>query len=223
MPDKLKIKVMARRSMPEVNAGSMADIAFLLLIFFLVTTTMNVDTGILRKLPPLPHGKQEHTKVNERNVFVVLINKDNMLAIKGNPATLSELRQRIKEFITNPTNDPHLSEQINIQQKLQDELSKKKPDQQKINIYKKIIAEIGPNVAISRGVISLQNDRGTKYGKYIQVQNEIVGAINDLRNELARQTWGKDFSDLKPYQQKMVRTIYPFAISEAEPRSLAKK
>jgi len=215
---------MARRGIPEVNAGSMADIAFLLLIFFLVTTTMDVDTGILRQLPPPPQGKnQENIKVNERNVFVVLINKDNLLAIKGNPAEVSELRDKVKEFITNPTNNENLSEQVSIQDKLKEELDKKEPDHEKITLYKSIISEIGPNVFISRGVISQQNDRGTKYGKYLIVQNEIVGAINELRNELSKQTWGKEFSQLNDDQQKMIKTVYPFNISEAEPRSLAKK
>ncbi len=214
---------MARRGIPEVNAGSMADIAFLLLIFFLVTTTMDVPTGITRKLPPPVQGPQpKNVKVNERNVFVILINKDNLLAIKGNPAKVSELRSKVKEFFTNPNNNPNLSVQESVEDKLKEEMAKKKPDQEKVNIYKEIIAKIGPNTHITKGVISLQNDRGTKYGKYIEVQNEIVGAINDLRNNLSKQTWGKEFDKLNEEQQKMIRTIYPFAISEAEPRSLAK-
>ena len=214
---------MSRRGIPEVNAGSMADIAFLLLIFFLVTTTMDVDTGIIRKLPPPPQGpKQENVKVNERNVFVVLINPDNLLAIRGNPADVSELRYRVVEFFTNPSNNENLSVQVNIQDRLNDELNSEEPDQDLINVYKNIISEIGGGVNLTKGVVSLQNDRGTKYGKYIEVQNEIVGAINDLRNELSMQTWGKDFIHLNDDQQKMIKTIYPFAISEAEPRSLAK-
>lgn len=214
---------MARRGIPEVNAGSMADIAFLLLIFFLVTTTMDVDTGILRQLPPPPHGDQSKApQVNERNLFTVLVNKDNLLAIKGNPAEVSELRGRVKDFFTNPTNDENLSVQLNVQAALAKELKSNKPNKKKIEIYKKIIAEIGPSVAITQGVVSLQNDRTTKYGKYIEVQNEIVGAINELRNELAKQVWGKPFDRLNEDQQLLVTTIYPFAISEAEPRSLAR-
>jgi len=176
---------MAKRKIPEVNAGSMADIAFLLLIFFLVTTTMDVDTGLIRKLPPPPQKNAEPPKVKERNGFMVLINKDNMLAIKGNPAEVSELRERVKEFIVNPTMNENLSEKIPIQQKLDEELSKEEPNQKKIQQYKEILKEFGPDTYVSAGVVSLQNDRGTYYGKYIQVQNEIVGAFNDLRNELA--------------------------------------
>lgn len=214
---------MAKRKIPEVNAGSMADIAFLLLIFFLVTTTMDVDTGLIRKLPPPPKDKKVTQDVKRRNGFMVLINKDNMLAIGGNPADVSELRERIKEFILNPTNDPNLSEKITIQEKLEQELSKKEPNKKKIAQYKQIIKEFGLDTYISLGVVSLQNDRGTSYGKYIEVQNEIVGAFNDLRNDLARKKWNKDFKDLTKDQQDLIKIIYPLAISEAEPRSLAKQ
>ena len=216
---------MARRKIPEVNAGSMADIAFLLLIFFLVTTTMDVDTGLIRKLPPPPQKNAEPPKVKERNGFMVLINKDNMLAIKGNPAEVNELRDRVKEFIVNPTNDPNLSERVTIQEKLDMELNKpkEKQNQKKIEQYKEILKEFGPDTYVSAGVVSLQNDRGTYYGKYIQVQNEIVGAFNELRNELARKKWNKDYKDLTKEQQELIQIIYPLSISEAEPRSLAKQ
>ncbi len=213
---------MARRATPEVNAGSMADIAFLLLIFFLVTTTMDVDTGIIRKLPPPPQGEQQNIIINERNVFVVLVNKDNQLAVKGELTDVDLLRDMVKEFFINPTNDPHLSEQVNVQEKLNDELLKKSPDMDKINIYNNIIEQIGPHVNFTRGVVSLQNDRGTKYGRYLEIQNEIVGAINELRDELANEVWGKPFFKLNTEQQDMLKEIYPFAISEAEPRNLAK-
>ncbi|MBN2662210.1 MAG: biopolymer transporter ExbD [Bacteroidales bacterium] len=212
---------MARRKTPEVNAGSMADIAFLLLIFFLVTTTMDVDSGIMRKLPPPPQGPIEDIKLNKRNVFVILINKDNQVAISGQLSDVGDIRERVVEFFTNPTNNPDLSEQIPVLDKKDNELSKDNPDLDKIQIYDNIIEQLGTFVNITKGVVSLQNDRGTAYGKYLEVQNEIVGAINDLRDDLAKQTWGKEFKDLNEEQQDIVTTIYPFAISEAEPRSLA--
>ncbi|MBN2891541.1 MAG: biopolymer transporter ExbD [Bacteroidales bacterium] len=214
---------MARRSLPEINAGSMADIAFLLLIFFLVTTTMQVDSGISRKLPAIEPDDIVHPPVNERNVYVVLINKDNQLAVKGELMEVEYIRDQVKEFFTNPSRFENLSDQVNVEDKLTTELNKENPDQEKIATYKAIIEQIGPDVTISKGVVSLQNDRGTTYGKYLEVQNEIVGAINDLRDGISKEVWGKKFDELNGDQQELVKTIYPFAISEAEPRSLAKK
>jgi biopolymer transport protein ExbD len=211
---------MARRSLPEVNAGSMADIAFLLLIFFLVTTTMDVDTGIIRKLPPPVPKDAPNPEVNERNVFVVLINKDNQLAVKGELVDVDLIREQVIVFFTNPANNPKLSDQVNVLEKIQEEQQKEEPDQSKIDKYNAVVDQIGSGTTISKGVVSLQNDRGTTYGKYIEVQNEIVGAINDLRDDLARQTWGEYFDDLNKDQQDIIKTVYPFAISEAEPRSM---
>ena len=88
------------RQVGEINASSQADIAFLLLIFFLVTTSMNVDQGLFRQLPPPSDGQeQEHEKINERNIFIVLINKDNRLAIEGEPADFNELTDRTIRFL----------------------------------------------------------------------------------------------------------------------------
>ena len=210
---------MAKRELQEINAGSMADIAFLLLIFFLVTTTMNVDTGITRMLPPPPQDDEIIPPVNKRNVFIVLINKNDQLAIEGQLAEISEIRQQCKDFFANPANNEKLSVQKTIQERLDHELSNPEPNAKKIKKYKAILEQIG-NVSKSDGVISLQNDRGTSYGKYIIVQNEIVGAINELRDELSKQTWGKEFNDLNKEQQGLIKEIYPFAISEAPPVSL---
>ncbi|PPK85591.1 biopolymer transport protein ExbD [Neolewinella xylanilytica] len=94
----------------EINAGSMADIAFLLLIFFLVTTTIAEDKGILVKLPPWSDEEPDITKLKERNVFSVLVNADNQLLVRDEPARIGELRERAKEFIMNPANRPDLAE-----------------------------------------------------------------------------------------------------------------
>ncbi len=185
------------RKVSEINAGSMADIAFLLLIFFLVTTTMDVDSGISRALPPLPDPSVKPPKVNKRNLFVVLVNKNDQLLVRGKPGDINTLREEAKKFLSNPTNDPNLPE--------------KKME------YVEGLGE----VEISKGVISLQNDRGTSYEMYIQVQNELTAAVNELRDEYALQKFGVKYEDLKDEDlRKAIRTAIPVAISEAEPKDV---
>ncbi len=190
---------MARRPLQEINAGSMADIAFLLLIFFLVTTTMSTNTGMQRKLPPPPDPKQkiDETKVKERNVMVVLINKDNNIAIKGKPIQLKDICEKTKLFFSNPNNDTNLPEK-----KIKD-----------IPFFGKY--------PVSKGVVSLQTDRNTNYEKYLQVNNELVRAVNELRDEKAKEKFGMKFDDLDKDKQKAVAKVYPLNISEAEPRRIA--
>ena len=211
---------MAKKELQEINAGSMADIAFLLLIFFLVTTTMDVDTGITRMLPPPPIDDEVVPPVNKRNVFIVLINANDQLAIEGQLSEISEIRQKCKDFFVNPLDDENLSLQIPIQELLDTELEKTDPNTQKVDKYRAIIEEMGNNISKSKGIISLQNDRGTSYGKYVLVQNEIVGAINELRDALSKDTWGTNFDDLNKEKQDLIKIIFPFAISEAPPVSL---
>ncbi len=189
---------MAKRELQEINAGSMADIAFLLLIFFLVATTMDIDSGLARKLPPMPDENQQNddSKVKERNVFVVLINSHNQLLVEGQLMQVRDLREKTKEFIVNPLDKPDLPE--------------KKPTE--INYF-----GLYP---VSKGIVSLQNDRGTSYKTYLSVQNELVAAYNELRNELAMQKWGKPFNDLTEDQQNAIKDIYPQRISEAEPKNI---
>lgn len=209
---------MARRQkkLPEIPSASMADIAFMLLIFFLVTTTMSVDRGITRMLPPPVPPNQKPPKIKQRNVLQVLINKDNVLAINGEVATIPELVQKVKDFITNPNDDPNLSEGYPISVWLKQEEMKKNPNKKKIKTYEAILKEIG-DVRKSKGVISLQNDRGTKYGKYIEVQNAIVKAITELRDQLSIQAFGEPFDKLPEDKQKLIKEVYPFSISEAQP------
>lgn len=194
---------MARREIPEINAGSMADIAFLLLIFFLVATTMDVDTGLSRLLPPMPEEDQPEDKseIKERNVFVVLINKDDQLFVEKEVININELKDLTKEFIMNPQDKSNLSE--------------KRPEF--VNFFGEIM--------VSKGVISLQNDIGTSYGKYIEVQNELAAAVNELRNDLCAQKFGIKFDELDPLKDnenaliEAIKKVIPMAISEAEPRT----
>lgn len=185
------------KKVPEIPAASLADIAFMLLIFFLVTTTMDVDSGLRRKLPQWVDPKDvkdDDQQINERNVFVVLVNKNNDLLVEGDYERIENLRERAKEFMENPYNDANLPE--------------KEPME---------IPYFG-EFMVSKGVISLRNDLDTKYGTYLAVQNELVAAINELREELARSKFGKSYKDLDEDQQSAIRDIYPQKISEAEPK-----
>ncbi len=188
---------MARR-IPEIPAASLADIAFMLLIFFLVTTTMDVDSGLERRLPQWvdPEELEDDQQIKERNVFVVLVNRNNELLVEGEYASIDNLRERTKEFMANPYNEDHLPE--------------KEPKQ---------VPYFGETM-VSKGVISLRNDLGTQYGTYIAVQNELVAAINELRDELSKERFGKPYEDLERDEQRAVRDIYPQRISEAEPKKV---
>jgi len=215
---------MARRKkgIPDINAASMADIAFMLLIFFLVTTTMSVDKGITRKLPPPVPPDAETPKVKERNVLSVLVNKDNQVAVNGELTEISLVTEKVKDFIINSNDDPNYSEREFISELLEKEMAKSEPDQKKIKTLKNVIEEIG-DIPKSKGVVSLQTDRATKYEVYILVQDAIVKAFNDLRDDLAKQVYGKPYNDLKEEQQKLIREVYPISLSEAEPRRIKTK
>lgn len=201
------------RSIPEINAGSMADIAFLLLIFFLVTTTMDVDKGLTRMLPPpINPAEPLPPPIKERNVLPVLINSADMLLVNGKPGTISSLREQTKEFLLNPNKNPNLSETPLFSERL----SLTENEQKAL--------EILGDIEVSRGVISLQNDRGTSYNMYIEVQNELAAAINEIREELSMQKFGIKFSQLKNEDQiDAIRTAVPMRISEAEPKDVGEK
>lgn len=178
----------------------MADIAFLLLIFFLVTTTMDSDLGIARLLPPI-QDKQEETKidVNKRNVLIININYRNELQVGGEVMPIGQLKGAVKEFILNPNDNLRLSD-------------KRDAD-----------LEYFGKVRVSKGVISLTNDLGTSYKTYVDVQNEVTQAINELRDKISMEQFGKIYDKLNESQQDAVKGIYPMAISEAEPKNIGGK
>ena len=188
---------MARRKFEAI--GSTADIAFLLLCYFLMTTTMGDQSGLQRRLPPIPDEKQaQDQKVNRRNIIIVRINSADKLFAGSEAMDISMLKDKIKEFLTNPANDPNL------------------PDKEAKEIE-------GKTYMVSKGVISLQNDRGTSYQAYIAVQNELVKAVNELRDDFSMREFGKKYAKLTEDQQKIVRKVVPQNISEAEPKDVTKK
>ena len=149
---------MAKRSAPEVNAGSMADIAFLLLIFFLVTTTIETDSGLNRKLPPMEEVIDPPI-IKQKNIFTVVVNKNNQLLIEEELKDISDVRKLAVEFLDNGGG---------VGEDACDYCNGKRDPSSSDNPEK--------------AIISLKNDRETSYKIYIAVQNELVAAYNVLRN-----------------------------------------
>ncbi|WP_194766986.1 ExbD/TolR family protein [Tamlana sp. I1] len=161
---------MAKRASPEVNAGSMADIAFLLLIFFLVTTTIETDSGINRKLPPMEES-EEDVVIKQKNIFTVLLNGKDQLLVEDELMELKDLRLAAKEFLDNGGDGS-----CTFCKGKKDPASSDNPD---------------------KAIISLKNERETTYKTYIAVQNELVAAYNELRDARAQSLYGKSFKEME--------------------------
>jgi biopolymer transport protein ExbD len=203
----------SKKKVPALNSSSMADISFLLLIFFLVTSSMDTDSGLARRLPPPPQDEQnlQEMEVQRRNLMVVLVNSQNQIMVRDQLGdewytNITEmmgrggkvgLKDKVKEFVTNPNNNPNLPE-----------------------LTEQDFGEpIGTVLTAADHVISLQNDATTSYKAYIAVQNELVKAYNELREEAALKYYNKHYADLLPEQQEKINKLYPQRISEAEPKN----
>ena len=206
---------MARRETPEINAGSMADIAFLLLIFFLVTTTMDVDSGISKKLSEKPPAYYVPPIIKEKNIFEVNINRNNEMLVEGETMKLEELKEAAKAFIDNGGGEG----------KVEDGVSTGPCD------YCKGARSASSSDHPNKAIISVQSDRLTEYGMYIKVQNELLKAYTELRNRLAMDKYRVSFEQLEEdfkndrtneelkKKVEFIRTSYPQIISDAEPTS----
>lgn len=229
-----------RRGHSEINAGSMADIAFLLLIFFLVTTTMDSDAGIMATLPEWQEDIPVDNPYHGRDVFIVSINSFGDLLVEEQPMEISDIKDATIEFITNPTKSVEQPKQIHISEsRCRESLAalnvamNRNPDDKstaaKHDKWQKrldAVLLIGEFDMINdRAVISLQNARETKYNVFIGVQNELHAAINQLRNDLCLQHFGLKYTELEEANAEhlkwinVARTVYPYRISEAEPIS----
>jgi biopolymer transport protein ExbD len=194
-----------KRKTPDINASSQADIAFLLLVFFLVATTMNTDKGLVRVLPPIPPEdvKVEDQKVKTRNLLLVFVNASGQLMVGEESMDIRGLKDKAKEFIVNPLDDENLPEKKETEIEM--------PDGSKWTYD------------VSEGVVSLQTTRDTSYEIYIQVQNELTRAFNEVRNEVSQSKFGKAFVDLTEDEKSVITKAVPLKISEAEPRKGAVK
>ena len=191
------------KKIPQINASSMADISFLLLIFFLVTTSMDVNQGLARRLPaPIPPDqKVEDTDINKRNLFVVKINWENKLLVQGQELDVRQLRAKAKEFIVNAEDAADMPK-----------------------LFEEDFGEpFGTLKYTKEHVISVQNDAETQYQAYLEVQNELVAAYNELREECAQKYFHTAYTELDEEWQKKIQKIYPQKISEAEPKNYGGK
>jgi biopolymer transport protein TolR len=202
-----------RGTPPEVNAGSMADIAFLLLIFFLVTTTIETDAGLDRMLPPIEPPDTD-VIIKQKNIFQVNINRDGQLLADDELTNIKDLRAKAIAFLDNGGAPSGSADYCNYCKGKRDLTSSDSP---------------------AKAIISLKNDRETKYGTYITVQNELVGAYNDLRNRESQRLFKKDFTDMEAEylnpetpdnvrdelkeKVKRIQDLFPQKLSEAETSS----
>ena len=193
---------MAVRKPPQLNGTQTADMAFILVCFFMMVTTMGTDYGLIRQLPPWIEHKANDTgdKINQRNVFVVAISMNNDMLVQNEYKTVSDLREMAKDFYNVNNTGPNY------------------PEKEIRNL------PLLGNISVNRtAVVSLQNDRGTAYRVYIQAQNELAGAINELRDEFCAQHFGRRFEDCTEEQRDVVsKDVYPMSISEAEPKNVSK-
>lgn len=178
---------MSSRKVPEINSGSMADIAFLLLVFFLMVTTIDQDKGLMRKLPPMPdeNNPPQDVQTLGRNVLFVWVNSNDALLVKGEYAEIKSLKRTAKAFIDNNGRDPRYS------------------------------------VSPQKAIISIKNDIGTSYDMYLQVQNEIMAAYNELRDDYSMRKFRVPYKELNDKEKRTeVKKAYPLRVSEAEPAKI---
>jgi len=208
---------MARRENPEINAGSMADIAFLLLIFFLVTTTMDVDSGISKKLAEKPPKNYDPPKIKEKNIFQISINRNNELFVDGDVMELKDLKAAAIKFVDNGGG---------VGNPMPGETKGKECD------YCGGERDPGSSDHPNKAIISIESDRATEYGTYVTVQNELLSAYSELRNKLCQKKYGISFTELEESYKdsgrkdqdlkrkvESIKSSYPQIITDLDPTS----
>lgn len=201
---------MAKRSVPEVNAGSMADIAFLLLIFFLVTTTIEKDKGILRSLPPIEDQPEDPPEIKAKNLFPIIINSNDDLLVEEERMELIDLKQAAIDFLDNGGDVNAEGERCDYCKGERDPGSSDHPD---------------------KAIITLKYDRGTSHGMYIKVQNELLAAYNFLRDREAQRLFNRSYQSMLDEKEKnqfnkdeklndniqSIKDMFPLKLSESKP------
>ena len=192
----------SKKKVPGINGSSMADISFILLIFFLITTSMDTDKGIKRRLPPLVPKEEQHDdiEINDRNIMQLLVNRKDQIAVLRKTAggestqliSIDQLKDRVKEFVVNPKNSPELPEKETRE-----------------------VPGLGVVETTTHSyAISLKNEVETSYQMFINVQNEILKAYNEIWDEYARMKFNTPYEELSTDKQKMILEVYPMHLSE---------
>ncbi len=191
-----------KKKTPGINGSSTADISFIMLLFFLLTTSMGSDKGISRQLPPAVPADQQDVSidVNKRNMLRIMVNNAGQILANGELLSIELLKNKVKEFVLNENDAANLPERTVESFPL-----------------------IGQQMVTKKHVISLTNNVDTRYEDYIAVQNILTAAYSELRDEKARKEFGKPFADLNAQQQGVLIDLYPQKISEAEPKEYGKK
>lgn len=190
-----------KKKTPGINGSSTADISFILLLFFLLTTSMGSDKGISRQLPPAVPADQQDVSidVNKRNMLRIMVNNAGQILANGEFLDIKDLKAKVKEFVLNENDDPSLPERTVEEFPL-----------------------IGKQLVTKKHVISLTNNVDTRYEDYIAVQNILTAAYNEIRDEKARKEFGKPFAELSSEKQEILIDLYKQKISEAEPKEYGK-
>lgn len=182
-----------RRSVPQLNTTSTADISFMLLIFFLITTSLDTDFGLRRQLPPAtPEEQMEDRDVKKRDLLTIRIDAADRLSCDDQPVTLAQLTDRVERFVDNAHNSPELPEKHWMD-----------------------IPRLGRCAVTSKHVISLQADPQASYDTYFKVQNAIVIAYHNLRDRLARRHFGHPYDECSDAEREAVNTYYTQRLSES--------
>ena len=220
-----------RKGAPEVNAGSMADIAFLLLIFFLVTSEMNKESGMFQLLPEKSNETVDTEKIKERNIIEVLVNNNNLILFEGNLVNLDEIPVLVKEMILNIGDKENWPESRAVtQEELQAIINKNKQnlenaDESKVKAYTKRLRKselrlkalevFGNDFRKSNHVVNMQATQGSEYKTYIELKDKLKQAYASLRNDLAKRKLGRGWDDLTLEEKEMLKMVYKENISEA--------
>lgn len=183
-----------KHRVPELNTTSTADISFMLLTFFLVTTSMDSDEGIVRQLPPMPADKEQAVaEVKRRNVMVIAIDAADSLTCNGRPVAMAGLKDAAMEFIDNKSGRADLPERV-----------------------WRDIPLLGRCSVTANHVVFIRADRAATYKAYFAVQDAVAAAYNELRDRLARRRFARRYAECTAEQQEAVREYYPVRLSEGE-------